>query len=282
MPSSMPPGASSKSIIDILSEACAPKAGQGGRAEAELSQVTFVPLFLGEEVDGRRRLSIASGGTLVGIENAIRISAGVYALHVFDTAGEARAAVSVMNSFGGAFAAEAGSLAGGEGVVLLRSHSVQSADINFVGAGGMVSIIISDGRRANSSNRPVALSTEWARQVALRYVGGNMRVDIDNYARARTLANIIGESTANATCLTLCQTFIERIPGARITIEGISTEEVTEAAEDLLADMPDGADLPTVRVMHSMIRRVLAGFRSNLAEEVSYKVASDILTRQMI
>lgn len=204
-------------------------------------------------------LSADPDGILYSLDNALEMPPGQYIVHVFDLLRDATAGRHIMASmsevhFTGTewHTSTEFELPTGEACVVQKTNGKVRADYSVDAVRGAATFQIQDCRLPRSDRKPISLSLQWP-QEAIDIFCCRMN-SFEPYHRAKTIAQAISDMSINCTCLRLIQREIEAIPGADISVSGISVEDVYEVLEDKLLEYDLKVYLPSLHEVHGLLQ----------------------------
>lgn len=247
-------------ISDLLEFASRPKV----KILPELERTTLVPLYRDVSTG---RITLKPRGHLLGKESVLPEDRTVL-VKIYDTLAQAVAARMTVEGLGVSYRCEAEPLRNGEACVLIEVARRGSA------------VEIEDLRPERQRVFPASLSTDWAFSDVCRYIDAGLDDCADPFWRGRRIAQLCANAASNSVVLASCQSALEGIPGARITIDAISAEMVHEEMEDFIAEHEDQEfELPSLFRVHFYLSALISrgGARGMTHEEIVEAAIRDLI-----
>ena len=248
-------------------------------------QVIFIPLFITGEAGGQPRLTMQRTTQAISRDNLSLIPAGCYRIHVFDTWLEADAASRVIEGLGFLGWTERSRLAGGQGVLLLRSGDrskglegriLEDTPLSFTTPFASIDII--DERQEFDDDHPcshmsldIVSSASYPMFDVLRAIHDFTAGEVSATLRARILANLIRHETLDGVSLRELQRNLEELPGASVALEAVCVEDVVVEIEEISDGLEHQVSAPSDEILHAMILEGLQDAQS--AEELARHIA---------
>lgn len=250
-------------VSDLLNKAWHSRVSTG------IEQVTMIPIYRDKETG---RLTLKPAGPLLGQGSTLPEDRTVH-IRIYDTISQADAARKTLESLGVAERCMHAQLRSGEGCLLIEM------------ARGNTPISLEDMRLDDQRIFPATLSTDWPRSEVVRFFDAGLDACLDPYWRGKKIAQLCAMSVTNSVVLASCQSALESVPGARLTIDAISAEMVLEEIEDNLAMLPeteDVPDMPSLFSIHFHLRSLIASGRIEgmSHEDIVERIYKDLVTNK--